>query len=161
MASPSPSQPRVTLPAVASEIHTAVADLVARDGQRYTPVRRALVEELEDTDQPLTIPELLTRRPGMAQSSAYRNLSVLESAGVVTRIVVGADEHARYELSEDLTDHHHHHLICEQCGTVDDFTVPPEVEDLVDRALGRAARRNRFLVTSHRLDLVGICARCR
>ena len=33
----------------------------------------------------------------------YRNLSVLERAGVVQRIVT-TDEWARYELAEDLTD---------------------------------------------------------
>lgn len=143
-----------------SETHTTAAALVTRDGQRYTPVRQALVEALDATDQPLTIPELLMRRPELAQSSAYRNLNVLEAAGVVTRIVVGsADEHARYELSEDLTEHHHH-LICEACGSVDDFVVPPDVEALLDRAMARVARKHRFTIDGHRLDLIGTCSRC-
>lgn len=146
---------------VTSEIHATAAALVARDGQRYTPVRQALVEALEATEQPLTIPELLSRRPELAQSSAYRNLNVLETAGVVSRIVVGpADEHAHYELSEDFTQHHHH-LICEACGSVGDFVVPHDVEELLDRALARVARKHRFVAARHRLDLIGICSRCR
>ena len=51
----------------------------------------------------------------------YRNLVVLEQAGVVRR-VTSTDDFARYELAEDLTEHHHH-LICSSCGTVDDFTA--------------------------------------
>ena len=56
--------------------------------------------------------------------------------------VVSTDEFARYELAEHLTDHHHHHLICTQCGQVADFTVPPEVEEaLAGPWAGRRTRR--------------------
>ena len=39
----------------------------------------------------------------LAQSSAYRNLVVLEQAGAVNRIVT-ADDFARFELAQDLTE---------------------------------------------------------
>ena len=61
-------------------------------------------------DGPLTLPELLDRREELAQSSAYRGLGVLIDAGAVRRIVHDSD-HARYELDERLTGHHHHHLV--------------------------------------------------
>lgn len=138
--------------------HATAADRLRDDGQRYTTQRRALVGLLAAVDQPLTIPQLLERQPGLAQSSAYRNLAVLERAGVVHRIVT-SDEFARYELAEDLT-HHHHHLICSSCGEVTDFEVPPAVEADLEAALARAARRAGFQVRTHRLDLVGTCARC-
>src|SRR5205814_2363608 len=80
----------------------------------YTRNRRTLVEALDESDRPVSIPELLGERRDLAQSSAYRNLAVLERAGVVRRIVT-SDEFARYELAEDLTEHHHH-LICSVCG---------------------------------------------
>ena len=99
------------------DLHATAASRLRDDGQRYTTQRRALVDLLESVDQPLTIPQLLEHHPGLAQSSAYRNLAVLERAGVVHRIVT-SDEFARYELAEDLT-HHHHHLICSSCGDVD------------------------------------------
>jgi Fur family transcriptional regulator, ferric uptake regulator len=147
-----------------SELHdtllhdTAHARLRA-DGQRYTTGRRALVDALDQADRPLSIPELLDGRRDLVQSSAYRNLAVLERAGVVRRIVTH-DEFARYELAEDLTEHHHH-LICSRCGTVDDFTVPAALEEELDRSLGKVARKHGFDSTSHRLDLVGTCARCK
>ncbi len=59
----------------------------------YTARRRAIVELLGCADQPLSIPEMLGRDPKLVQSSVYRNLGVLEMAGVVQRIVT-TDEFA-------------------------------------------------------------------
>ncbi len=139
-------------------LHATAADRLRTDGQRYTAQRRAIVERLEAEEQPLTIPQLLAREPDLAQSSAYRNLAVLERAGVVHRIVT-SDEFARYELAEDLT-RHHHHLICSACGAVTDFEVSDTVEHELEGALARVARRAGFTVRTHRLDLVGTCADC-
>jgi Fur family transcriptional regulator, ferric uptake regulator len=115
---------------------------------------------LDAAGAPLTLPQLLEQSTGLAQSSAYRNLAVLERAGVAHRIVTTGD-HARWELTEDLTDHHHHHLICTGCGDVTDFTVPKDVERRLDSALAHVASDAGFDATQHRLDLVGLCANCR
>ena len=106
-----------------------------------------------------TILEVLDRGRSLAQSSAYRNLAVLEQAGVVHRIIAN-HEHARYELAQDLTEHHHH-LICSRCGAVRDFTVPASLEAELERTLRQTATSNDFEADHHRLDLVGVCASCR
>lgn len=141
------------------ELHAAVADRLRAGDQRYTTNRRTVVEVLEAADHPLTIPEILARRRRLAQSSLYRNLAVLEQNGVVHR-VHGADDFARYELTEDLAGHHHHHLICAGCGAVADFTVPAEVELALDGALDEITSRTGFVTEHHRLDLVGRCRAC-
>lgn len=141
-----------------TELDSTAAARLAADGQRYTGNRRELVAVLDAADAPLTIPEILERRKGLAQSSVYRNLSVLEKAGVVRRIVT-TDEWARYELAEDLTEHHHH-LICTTCGRVEDFTVSAALERSIDHASSAAAAAVGFSLDHHRLDLVGRCARC-
>ena len=140
------------------DLHTTAASRLRTDGQRYTAQRRSLIELLAEVDQPLTIPQLLDRRDGMAQSSVYRNLAVLERAGVVHRIHT-TDEFARYELAEDLTEHHHH-LICDTCGDITDFTLPAGVERDLESALNRVAKRSDFQAEHHRLDLVGTCPKC-
>jgi Fe2+ or Zn2+ uptake regulation protein len=126
-------------------------------GQRYTTGRRALVERLRSAGQPLTIPELL-RHLDVPQSTAYRNLAVLEQAGVVHRIVTTGD-FARYELTEDLTEHHHH-LICSSCGRVEDFTASRSFERSLDRAVSAVASASGFAAAEHRLDIVGTCRDC-
>lgn len=142
-----------------ADLHATVAVRLRRSGERYTSGRRALVDALVGADRPPSIPDLLGSTPGLAQSSAYRNLAVLERAGVVRRIVT-ADEFARFELAEDLTEHHHH-LICTVCGGVEDFTVPNRLERSLEAALEKAIDGTGFEAEHHRLDLLGTCAGCR
>lgn len=139
------------------DLHQTVTRRLREDGQRYTAQRRALVDVFAATDAPLTLPQLLERAK-VAQSSAYRNLGVLERAGVVFRIVTSSD-HACWELAEDLTEHHHH-LICRSCGDVTDFTMPTEIEQQLGSALADAALDAGFAPSHHRLDLVGRCPQC-
>ncbi len=141
-----------------AEIHEVAAGRLRRDDQRYTEKRKALVEVLQTAGRPLSMPSILEQSPGMAQSSVYRNLAVLEHAAIVRRIVT-TDDHASFELAEDLSSHHHH-LICTSCGNIEDFLVPEDVEDQLNLALRGAARRHRFTVTDHVLDLFGTCKAC-
>jgi len=143
---------------VAAAHETALQRLRALD-QRYTRTRRAIVETLASSKDPLTIPEILREAKKLAMSSVYRNLALLEEAGIVHRIVT-TDEFARYELAEDLTAKHHHHLICVNCGKVEDFTASPQLEDSANASLTKAAARAGFTVRSHRLDVLGVCRNC-
>lgn len=141
-------------------LHDDVSVLLRAGDHRYTTGRRRVVDALHGAGGPITIPEVLEVAPDLAQSSVYRNLSILEEVGAVTRIVTH-DDHARYELAEELTDHHHHHLICTSCGAVSDFELPEEIEASLERAFAASAAPAGFEIEGHRLDLVGTCADCR
>lgn len=140
------------------ELHTTVAQRLRANGLRYTPSRRAVIELLSSSDRPLTIPEILEQNTSLAQSSAYRNLTELISAGAVHRLIAG-DEYSHFELAEDLTSHHHH-LVCTHCGRVEDITLSDEVEQSMTAALDRAAESLGFTPEHHRLDVLGTCATC-
>jgi len=146
------------MPSVATDLHGTVEARLHAVGQRYTPKRRALVDVLKRAGKPLAIGDVTTGRSAPPQSSAYRNLAVLEQAGIVRRVITEG-EFARYELTEELTQHHHH-LVCSVCGKVEDVTVPRELEGTLDRTLDRLAKRAGFAEVSHRLDLIGRCANC-
>ncbi len=143
---------------VPADLHSVVAGRLRAVDQRYTKGRQAVVNVLATAGRPLSIPDILATDRTIPQSSLYRNLTVLEQAGVV-RKVHGADEFSRFELVEDLTGHHHH-LVCVSCGSVDDYTVPPRFERTMAKALDEVASEVGFRAQSHRLDLVGVCARC-
>jgi len=127
-------------------------------GQRLTTSRAALVDALADAPGPLTIPAIRELRPDLAQSSAYRNLVVLEEAGIVHR-VIGTDDFARWELAEDLAGHHHH-LICSKCGRVDDVPASAGLERSLAAAAAEITRTTGFTTQHHRIDLVGLCRDC-
>jgi Fe2+ or Zn2+ uptake regulation protein len=140
-------------------LHDDVAVLLRAGDHRYTTGRRRVVAALHAAGGPVTIPEVLDVEPLLAQSSVYRNLSILEDVGAVTRIVTH-DDHARYELAETVTEHHHHHLICTTCGAVSDFELPQNIERTLERAFAERADSADFRLEGHRLDLIGRCADC-
>lgn len=141
-----------------TELDDEVAALLRGADQRYTTGRRRLVAALQSGGGPLTITQILDTDATLAQSSVYRNLTILEDAGAVTRIVT-RDDFARYELAEHLT-HHHHHLICTSCGDVVDFSLTAATESALDKAFHHAAAEANFSIETHRLDLLGTCTDC-
>jgi len=147
-----------TSPSIAA-IHDAALQRLRASGQRYTRSRRQIVEALHGEADPQTIVELLGNAPGLAQSSAYRNLAVLEEADVVHRIVT-SENHAHFELTEDITGSHHHHLVCTDCGTVLDMGLSASLEAQLHDELAAAADARDFVGTHHRIDLIGTCANC-
>lgn len=141
-----------------AELHDEVAGLLRTAEQRYTSGRRRLVAVLQTGAGPLTITQILDADRSLPQSSVYRNLTILEEVGAVTRIVTH-DDFARYELAEHLTEHHHH-LICSHCGDVVDFSLGAQAETRLDRSLRLVADEAGFKVDTHRLDLLGTCKSC-
>jgi Fur family transcriptional regulator, ferric uptake regulator len=146
--------------ALSDGLHDTVSTRLRGANQRVTANRKAIVGALSVASRPMTIPELLDSPGGrgLAQSSVYRNLVVLEQAGLVHRIVTDG-EFARYELAEDLTEHHHH-LICAHCGLVEDVPASAGLEQSVETAANQIARSTGFRTERHRVDLVGLCSRC-
>ena len=144
---------------LANNVHQMAATKLAAVGQRYTANRKCVVDALLGLPGPATIAELLTAGDALAQSSTYRNLVVLEDVGVVHRIVT-SDDHARFELTEEITGQHHHHLICERCGVIIDITLEPAVEAALETALTNGATKHRFHGIHHRVDLLGVCHSC-
>jgi Fur family ferric uptake transcriptional regulator len=141
------------------DLHELVKSRLLQVDQRYTPGRRAIVELLLNAGQPVSIGDIADSLPDLPRSSAYRHLVDLEGAGLVRRVVSG-DEFARFELAEDLTEHHHH-LVCVNCGKVIDVTPSAEFERDVASTIEQLAESEGFVPHSHSLDVLGVCADCR
>jgi len=149
----------MAVPDTAGALHEVVEDRLRRADQRYTSGRRAIIELLVGAGYPVSIGDIADRLPDMPRSSAYRHLVDLQVAGVVRRVAAN-DEFARYELAEELTEHHHH-LLCTGCGKIVDVTPTPAFEDTVAATVRLLASAEGFLAQSHRLDILGLCADCR
>jgi len=142
---------------MSADVHDLAARRLAAAGQRYTPSRRALVDRLHAADAPITVTDIADGR-ALATSTVYRNLRVLEDAGVVARIVTSGD-FACFELAEELGSHHHH-LICRNCHAVADFDVPHDLEGALHDLPDLVRTGTGFHADRHRLDLLGTCAAC-
>jgi Fur family transcriptional regulator, ferric uptake regulator len=126
-------------------------------GFRAGGARRAVVELLGEQDCALSALEieerLQARDHAVGRASVYRALEQLEGLHLVQRLEMGTGT-ASYERSSP-TGEHHHHLVCERCGTV----VPFE-DARLERAIAQVSRSASFDVSDHDVTLHGRCQRC-
>ncbi len=136
-----------------------VAPALAEHEVRYTATRRLVVHTLNAALGPLAAADLYEAlRDRIPLSSLYRTLTVLSDSGVLYR-QHDADGIARYELSEWLKGHHHH-LVCNGCGTVVDVTISSNLEDRMGEIVTDLADVQGWIATGHRIDIEGLCPAC-
>lgn len=140
-------------------IHEVVGRRLAGADQRYTAGRQMLVQALASAGRPLTVPEIVAAHPELPQSSTYRNVTLLVDLGVLRRVAATGD-HDRFELAEALSGHHHH-LVCADCGRVEDVLPSDRLERTLREAAQAFALEHGFEVVEHRLDVLGRCRACR
>jgi Fur family ferric uptake transcriptional regulator len=87
-------------------------------------------------------------------ASVYRALDTLTELHLVQRVDAG-DGIARFEPAR-MDRHHHHHLVCDDCGKVEPFTDEP-----LEQALRGAAGRLGYALEQHDVVLRGACQECR
>jgi Fur family ferric uptake transcriptional regulator len=126
---------------------------------RMTNQRRVILEELRKVDTHPTadgVYALARRRlPRVSLATVYRNLELLSEEDVIQRIASGSGPR-RYDGNAA----HHHHVRCERCGCVAD--VPARSVKASIRIDAKCVCKEcGFVVNGHRLDLVGLCAKCR
>lgn len=97
---------------------------------------------------------LAERERGASRASVYRVLDELEGLKLVGRVEVGTGI-VRYEAAHPHGDHHHHHLVCDDCGTVSPFS-----DEELERTIHRVAERVPFVVSEHEIVLHGSCGAC-
>lgn len=145
-------------PALSAAAAAAVLPALAVREMRLTPHRRAVLAVLEHGHRPLTADEV-AGGAGAPVSTVYRILAELVDAGIVAR-VAGAAGGDRHELAEAFSDHHHHHLVCTECGIVTDFDPSPALERLIDKEVGAILGATGFEVQHHVFDVRGRCRDC-
>lgn len=141
-----------------ADLHEAVSRRLAEHDIRYTRGRQSVVTALVPLEGPESAADL-HRRLNVPMSSLYRSLTVLDEAGVLEKHH-DADGLARFELAEWLTGHHHH-LVCVDCGTVEDVQLDPRSEELLEGLARRVAEKAGYRQTGHNLEVEGLCRGCR
>lgn len=142
----------------AAELHEAVKRRLEEHNIRYTAGRRSLVTTLVRIEGPESAAELHRRMSDVPLSSLYRSLMVLDEAGVVEKHH-DSDGLARYELAEWLMGHHHH-VVCVDCGIVEDVSLSDEDEAMIDRLARKIADQAGYRETGHNIEVEGVCPAC-
>ena len=128
-----------------------------KEGLRYTQQRQSIWNEMCATDEHRDAEEiyLSLRNEGMSVSRAtvYRTIDVLVKNNLVRKLELG-DGRARYEHKMDLE--HHDHLICVQCGKIEEF-MDETIEEIQEKIVNELG----FKLIRHIHQLFVICNNCR
>lgn len=136
-------------------------DMLKSKGLKVTNQRLMVLKALaESPGQHLTTEEVyhLVKKesPEIGLATVYRTIQVLLDLELIDRISLD-DGYVRYEISLKGREgtHHHHHLICLECGKVYSFE-----DDLLEKLEKRIEDTMSFSVVDHEVKLFGYCKEC-
>lgn len=121
-------------------------------GHRITGSRRRVIDAVLAQPSHFTVDDVLRQSRGVGRATVFRTMRLLTDLNIVCRVLID-DGTLHYRLS---TRGHHHHLVCRDCGRVEDFTncdVTPLIEQL--------ASATRYEIEGHWLEVYGRCHACR
>jgi Fur family ferric uptake transcriptional regulator len=134
-----------------SEIDLVTERLELR-GHRMTTSRRRVVDAVLAQQGHFTVDDVLRKTRRVGRATVFRTMRLLLDLNIVCRVLLD-DGTLHYRVS---TGRHHHHLVCTDCGRVEDFSQC-DVESLV-RDLQKATQ---YEVQAHWLEVYGRCQACR
>lgn len=121
---------------------------------RKTPVRSAINDFLLTSKFPVDVEQIInflrSKNMDTNKVTVYRTIDFLFQNGIIDRLEFGEGKF-RYEFKKG----DHHHLICSNCGKVED------VEDKHMKNLEKKIYLNKgFMVKNHSLEFFGLCRDC-
>jgi len=133
-----------------------IKKIIRTKGLWATPRRMLVFKILHMEAIPLPVEVIaakLKRKVDMV--TVYRTLKAFKQHGIVEKVNVRKDREY-YELAS-FGEEHHHHLVCDSCGVVEDVEVP-EPKDMEKNILKQS--KNFGAITSHSLEFFGKCKVC-
>ena len=132
-------------------------DYIARQGLKSTRQRDIILDAFLSSDRHLSIEELYlklrSKHPNIGYATVYRTLKLFAESGIAREIQFG-DGQTRYEhVSEG---EHHDHLVCTGCGAIIEFE-----NESIEKLQDEVAAAHNFVIKHHKLELYGLCAKCR
>jgi Fur family transcriptional regulator, ferric uptake regulator len=133
-------------------------ELVAR-GLRMTAQRRVLIGIIQDSLRHLDAAELLAlarrQNPEIDRATVYRTIALLKRESLIDELdlmhLQGEKHYYEAKTSRD-----HCHMACFQCGAIIEY-ASSSFEELK----AEIAKRSGFQIRVPRLELGGLCKRCR
>jgi Fur family ferric uptake transcriptional regulator len=134
---------------------TALAAMLRASGQRVTSQRLLILSAFAQPGEHLTADEVYSRVepivPALNRSTVYRTLELFRDIGLISETDLGGGVR-HFEL---LGGARHHHLICQECGLMD------EMDDALVEPLREAVReRYGFVSGIDHMAVFGLCAYC-
>ncbi len=121
-------------------------------GHRVTGSRRRVLDVLVSMPAHFTADDVLRELPDVGRATVFRTMKLLQDLNVVCRVLL-EDGSLHYRISAR---GHHHHLVCRDCGRVEDFSNC-DVSSLIDQL----SASTEYEIEGHWLEVYGRCSACR
>ncbi len=132
-------------------------NFLKRKNLKLTNQREKILETFLRTESHISVEDLYNivkkKYQGIGQATVFRTLKLLCEADLSREVNFG-DKTVRYE--HKYGHEHHDHIVCLRCGNFIE-AVDSKIEQLQDEL----CRKFGFLSRWHRLEIFGICKRCR
>ena len=132
-------------------------EFIVREGLKSTRQRDIILDFFLSSKRHMSVEELYrklrARHPSIGYATVCRTLKLFAQSGIAHEMRFG-DGQTRYEPVAE--DEHHDHLVCTGCGMIAEFE-----NKTIEELQAGVADRHSFLIRSHKLELYGLCARCR
>jgi Fe2+ or Zn2+ uptake regulation protein len=133
-----------------------LTDRLLAAGERLTPQREAVLRALTSAQTALGPGELLAavrrQHPHFGRATVFRTVELLVRLGLAQRL----EQSHRRTVYVACAPEHHHHLVCQRCGSVQD------VDEGVVTPLAKVLQRAHGFALDHgALDFYGLCEDCR
>jgi len=130
---------------------------IKKRGLRNTKQREEILEAFLSADGHITIDDLYAvvkkRDPEIGYATVHRNLKLMCESGLADEIKIG-NKKARYE--QKYGHEHHDHLICLKCGRFIEVN-----DERIERLQDKLADANDFKPMRHKMEIYGLCKKCR
>lgn len=128
---------------------------IKKAGLKVTLPRVKILDILESSESRHMTAEdvykaLLERNEEIGLATVYRVLTQFVGAGLVERHHFEGGQ-AVFELNRGT---HHDHIVCEQCGRVEEFT-----DDVIEDHQQKIAKKKGFEIADHSLIIYGHCTK--
>ena len=134
-------------------MNSELMTLFAAHHLRITASRVAILKIFKNATAPLSPMEIANINPTIDKVSIYRTIEVCEKIGLITGVAYSWKQ--RYELAAPFRPHHHH-LLCNNCGTIEEIRSE-ELEEMIHVL----ANEQGFKVMGHTFEINGLCHACR
>ncbi|MBJ95911.1 MAG: transcriptional repressor [Rickettsiales bacterium] len=142
-----------------SALHDRLRVHLLQNGLKQTRQREEILRAFIECGGHVSIDELLAyvkeRHPRIGHATIYRTMRLFVDARIAAERKF-LDGPARYETAEVFDEDHHDHLICTSCAVIVEFE-----NDQIEQLQELVASQHGFELTSHKMELYGLCPNCR
>jgi Fur family ferric uptake transcriptional regulator len=125
-------------------------------GMRVTPQRAIIFDAIEKLDGHITAEDIFAEvqlaNPFISLATVYRTLELLQDLSLVTPTNLGGSQ-TYFALREHGS---HHHLVCQECGNIEEFS-----DELLNSLRLDLAREHSFRAQISHMSIFGLCKVCR